>query len=163
MTRRRAVVVCSLVWFSSVTIGCLKQFKILSHTVFLSAISALFILSALVIIIFQIITLCLFRRHNNAVAQIMEDNQENIVRDQNAVAERQLTKTTTYVVGVLGLFFIPMACSIVTGIIVQEQVGKLLNPFIIPLFTLNSGINPLLFYKGNKRVRQAISNLIKCQ
>ena len=162
MTRRRAVVVCSLVWFSSVTIGCLKQFKILSHTVFLSAISALFIPSALVIIIFQIITLCLFRRHNNAVAQIMEDNQENMVRDQNLVAERQLTKTTTYVVGVLGLFFIPMAFSVITGIIVQEQVGKLLNPFIIPLFTLNSGINPLLFYKGNKRVRQAISNLVKC-
>ena len=92
----------------------------------------------------------------------MEDNQENMVRDQNLVAERQLTKTTTYVVGVLGLFFIPMAFSIITGIIVQKQVGKLLNPFIIPLFTLNSGINPLLFYKGNKRVRQAISNLVKC-
>ena len=58
----------------------------------------------------------------------MEDNQENMVRDQNAVAERQLTKTTTYVVGVLGLFFIPMACFIVTGIIVQEQVRKLFPP-----------------------------------
>ena len=38
----------------------------------------------------------------------------------------------------------PMACFIVTGTIVQKQVGKLLNPFIIPLFTLNSGINPLI-------------------
>ena len=66
------------------------------------------------------------------------------MRDQNAAAERELTKTTTYVVGVLGLFFMPMACFIVTGIIVQKQVGKLLNPFIISLFTLNSGINPLI-------------------
>ena len=165
MTRRRAVVVCSLVWLSSVTFGCLNHFKILSYTIFHLIMSSVVILSALVIIIFQIITLCSFRRHNNAVAQMMEDggNQANSVSDQNAAAERELTKTTTYVVGILGLFFIPMACSIVTGIIVKKQVGNLLNPFIIPLFTLNSGINPLLFYKGNKRVRQAISNLVKCQ
>ena len=165
VTKRRVVFVCSLVWVTSVTIGCLNQFKILSYTIFHLIMSSVVILSALVIIIFQIITFCSFRRHNNAVAQMMEDggNQANSVSDQTAAAERQLTKTTTYVVGILGLFFIPMVCSIVTGIIVQKQVGKLLNPFIIPLFAFNSGINPLLFYKGNKRVRQAIFNLVKCQ
>ena len=127
--------------------------------------SSVIILSALVIIIFQIITIFLFRRHNNAVAQMMEDggNQENSVSDQNAAAERELAKTTTYVVGIMGLFFIPMACATVTVIIVQKQVARFLQPFIIPLFTINSGINPLLYYRGNKRVRQAVFNLIKCQ
>ena len=165
VTRRRAVVSCSLVWVTSVTIGCLNQFKILSYTIFHLIMSSVVILSALVIIIFQIITLRSFRRHNNAVAQMMEGggNQANSVSDQNAAAERELTKTTTYVVGILGLFFIPMACSIVTGIIVQKQVSRFLHPFIIPLFTINSGINPLLYYRGNKRVRQAVFNLIKCQ
>ena len=97
----------------------------------------------------------------------MEDggNQANSVSNQTATAERELTKTTTYVVGILGLFFIPMACNcaIVTGIIVQEQVARFLQPFIIPLFTINSGINRLLYYRGNKRVREAVFNLIKCQ
>ena len=164
MTRRRAVVVCSLVWLLSVTIGCLKQFKILSHTVFLSAISALFIPSALVIIIFQIITLCLFRRHNNPVAQIMEDgdNQANSVSDQNAAAERELTKTTTHVISLLGLVFIPMISFITVGVIVQKQVARFLDPFIIPLFTINSAVNPILYYRRNKKVREAITSLIKC-
>ena len=165
VTKRCVVVVCSLVWVTSLTIGCLNQFKILSYTIFHLIMSSVVILSALVIIIFQIITLRSFRRHNNAVAQMMEagGNQANSVSDQNAVAERELTKTTTYVVGILGLFFIPMACAIVTGIIVQKRIARFLQPFIIPLFTINSGINPLLYYRGNKRVRQAVFNLIKCQ
>ncbi|CAH3021497.1 unnamed protein product [Porites evermanni] len=165
VTKRRVVVVCSLVWFTSAAIGCLYQFKILSYTIFHLIMSSVVILSALVIIIFQIITLCSFRRHNNAVTQMMEDggNQANSVSDQTAAAERELTKTTTYVVGILGLFFIPMASAIVTGIIVQKQVARFLQPFIIPLFTINSGINPLLYYRVNKRVREAVFNLIKCQ
>ena len=165
VTRRRVVVVCSLLWVTSVTIGCLNQFKILSYAIFHLIMSSVVILSALVIIIFQMISLYSFRRHNNAVAQMMGDggNQANTVSDQNAAAERELTKTTTYVVGILGLFFIPMACAIVTCIIVQNQVARFLHPFIIPLLTINSGINPFLFYRKNKRVRQALFNLIKCQ
>ena len=88
----------------SVTIGCLNEIfdLIMSGVVIFSA--------ALVIIIFQMITFCSFRRHNNAVAQMMEDggNQANSVSDQTAAAERELTKTTTYVVSLLGLLFIPM-------------------------------------------------------
>ena len=118
--------------------------------------------AALVIIIFQMITFCSFRRHNNAVAQMMEDgaNQANSVSDQTAAAERELTKTTTYVVSLLGLLFIPMTCSITAGVIVQKQVARF---FIIPLFTINSAINPILYYRGNKRVREPITSLIKCQ
>ena len=165
VTRRRAVVSCSLVWVTSVTIGCLNQFKTLRHTVFDFIMSGVIILSALVIIIFQIITLCLFRRHNNAVTQMMEDggNQPNSVSDQNAAAERELTKTTTYVVSLVGLVFIPMISFITVGVIMQKQVARFLDPFIIPLFTINSAVNPILYYRGNKKVREAITSLIKCK
>ena len=165
VTRRRAVVSCSLVWLTSVTIGCLNQFKTLRHTVFDFIMSGVIILSSSVIIIFKIITLCLFRRHNNAVAQMMEDggNQANSVSDQNAAAERELTKTTTYVVSLLGLVFIPMISFITVGVIVQKQFARFLDPFIIPLFTINSAVNPILYYRGNKNVREAITSLIKCK
>ncbi|CAH3021504.1 unnamed protein product [Porites evermanni] len=165
VTRRSAVVSCSLVWVTSVTIGCLNQFKTLRHTVFDFIMSSVIFLLALVIIIFQIIKLCLFRRHNNAVAQIMEDgdNQANSVSDQNAAAERELTKTTTYVVSLLGLVFIPMISFITVSVIVQKQVARFLDPFIIPLFTINSAVNPILYYRGNKKVREAITSLIKCK
>jgi len=66
----------------------------------------------------------------------MEDggNQANSVSDQNAAAERELTKTTTYVVGILGLFFIPMAFAIVTVIIVQKQVATFYNSSVYHKF-----------------------------
>ena len=91
------------------------------------------------------------------------DNQANSVRDQNAAAERELTKTTTYVLSLLGLVFISMICFSTEGVVVQKQVARFLDPFIIPLFTINSAVNPILYYRGNKKVREAITSLIKCQ
>ena len=52
--------------------------------------------------------------------------------------------------------------NIITAITKKEYI-KLVNRALIPLATICSCINPILYYRGNKRVKEEILKLIKCQ
>ena len=163
MTRRRALVAISVVWVMSIRNGTLGQVGLLqSNLKFL--ILASVIVSAVAIIILQITTLRLLHRHNDTVAEMMaEGNEPKPTNTANVAIERQLAKTTSYVVGVLALVFIPMAFGIVITVITKKPYVQLINPGLFPLRTLCSGINPILYYRGNEQVKQGISKLVKCQ
>ena len=52
--------------------------------------------------------------------------------------------------------------NIITDITKKEYI-KLVNRALIPLATICSCINPILYYRGNKRVKEEILKLIKRQ
>ena len=112
----------------------------------------------------QILTIGELRRHNNNVAEMMEEgDQGNPVPSAIAAHERQLTKTLAYVVGLLILVFIPTAAALAASIITNKPLTHLMDPIVFPLVTLCSGINPILYYRGNEKVKQGILKLVKCQ
>ena len=165
VTRRRALVACAVVWAISITIATIRQVGGIHVIQFLSFVaSVLVVLSAAVIIIFQILTLRLLRHHNNKVAESMaEGNQVNPFDSANARIERQLAKTVTYVVGMLALVVVPVSCVIVITVITKKAYIRLMNSVVLFLLTLCSCINPVLYYRGNENVKQGISRLLKYQ
>ena len=164
VTRCRALIACALVWLMSTTIGILRQGEDIPEKLFLVLVAGFVILTAAVTIIAQIMAVRCLHLHNNALAEMMEEgNQVNSVNTANAAIERALTKTTTYVVGVLALVFIPLVAFMVATFITKMPLVKLANPIVFPLVALYSGINPVLYYRGNQKVKEGISKLFKCQ
>ena len=171
MTRCRAIAACCVVWVIAITIGILAQVDLLypqlpvplKPLVYWSG-AAILAVSVPLIAILQIMTIRELRRHNNNVAEMMEEGgQANPVRTANAAIERSLTKALTYVVGLLILTFIPTAAALVATIITKKPLTHLMNPILFTLVTLGSGINPILYYRGNEKVKQGILKLVKCQ
>ena len=171
VTHCRAIAACCVVWVISITIGILAQVVLLypqlpvalKPLVYWSC-AAILAVSVPLIGILQIFTIRELRRHNNNVAVMMEEGgQGNPVRSANAKCERRLTKTLTYVVGLLILTLIPTAAALVASLITSKNLNRLTNPIVFPLVTLGSGINPILYYRGNEKVKQGILKLVKCQ
>ena len=163
VTRRRTVVACSVVWVISITLTTIRQVGAIRLQLSSFLTSVLVILSAAVIIIFQSLSIRLLRRHNNNVAEVTaEGNQANPVDSANARIERQLTKTATYVVGVIALVVVPVSCVTVISNITKKPYYYLANSVVFPLLTLCSSINPVLYYRGNENVKQGICKLLKC-
>ena len=163
VTRRRALAACFLVWIMSVTVGTLRQVGIVPKYPLVFFGAGFIILTTAVIIIAQIMTIRCLHLHNSTVAEMLaEGNQANPVNTPNAAIERALTKTTTYVVGALALIFIPAFCVMVASFITKKPLLKFVNPILHLLVTLCSGINPVLYYRGNKKVKEGISKLVKC-
>ena len=109
-------------------------------------------------------TIYYLRRHNNKVVEMRDtENQTNSVNTVNAAIERRLSKTTAYVVGVLALVFIPISTGMIITAITKKEYIKLVNRALIPLAIICSCINPILYYRGNKTVKEEILKLIKCQ
>ena len=171
VTRCRAIAACCVVWVISISIGILAQVDLLypqlpvplKPLVYWSGIAILAV-SVPLIAILQIMTICELRRHNNNVAEMMEEGgQGNPVPSTNVANERRLTKTLTYVVGLLSLVFIPTAAALVASLITGKPLSRLTNPILFPLLTLSSGINPILYYRENEKVKQGILKLVKCQ
>ena len=163
VTRRRALSACFLVWIMSVTVGTLRQVGSVPKYPLVFFGAGFIILTTAVIITAQIMTIRCLHLHNSTVAEMLaEGNQANPVNTPNAAIERALTKTTTYVVGALALIFIPAFCVMVASFITKKPLIKFVNPILHPLVTLCSGINPVLYYRGNKKVKEGISKLVKC-
>ena len=80
------------------------------------------------------------------VSALMRGNGQNSVETANVATERELTKTTMYVIGVLALMFIPGAiCFAVAALVVKKPIYNLMVPTaVFPLITLYSGIDPNL-------------------
>jgi len=164
VTRRRALVACSVVWVISITLATISQVGAIQLQLLGFLTFGLVILSAAVIIIFQILTFCRLRHHNNNVAEVMaEGNQASSVESANARIERQLAKTATYVVGMLALVVVPVSCAIVITFITKKAYIRLMNSVVFFLLTLCSCVNPVLYYRGNEKVKQGITKLLKCQ
>ena len=125
VTRGRALVVCIAIWVISITLATLRPvFGAQSQPLNFLAVGIIVIATA-VIIVFQTITLRLLRRHNNNVAEIaMEGNQANPISTANATIERKLAKTTTFVVGMLALCFIPAAIVVLITAITKKAIYK---------------------------------------
>ena len=171
VTRCRAIAACCVIWVISITIGILAEVYILYpqlpvplKPLVLWSGSVILTVSVPLIIVLQILTIRELRRHNNNVAEMMEEGgQGNPVPSANAANERQLTKTLTYVVGLLILVFIPTAAALIASIITNKPLTNLMDPIVFPLVTLGAGINPILYYRGNDKVKQGILKLVKCQ
>ena len=140
----------------SVTIGTLRQVGVVQSQPLNFLAFGFVILTAAIIIALQIMTFRRLHHHNNTVAERMaEGNHPNPpITSTGAAIERQLTRATIYVAGLLALVFVPTAFDIVITAITNKPYIKLINPVLVPLFTSCSGINPILYYRGNPKVKQ---------
>ena len=165
VTRHRALLACIAVWTVSITSGLVREVAGQQSTLKNVLLPAISIPSVAIIIILQIMTIRLLRRHNKTVADMMEEgNAANpAANTANAAIERRLSKITTNVVGILALIFAPVAFVNIFTIVTKTKYIQLLGPVLSPLTILWSSINPVLYYRGNENVRQGIVRLVKCQ
>lgn len=154
VTRPRAIVACTLAWLIATIIGVMENVRGLSV--------CCAILAATIIVVVQAKTLHNFSRRVNRIAASRRSHG-NPLNAANASIERQLTKTTFYVLGLLVLVFIPAATFFAATVVTKKPFIKLINPIFFPLLTLSSGINPILSYRGNGNIRQAVSKILKCK
>lgn len=126
---------------------------------------AISIPSGVIVIILQIKTVRLLRRHNKTVADIMDEGHQtrHAANTVNAATERRLSKITTYVVGGLALIFIPVVVLFLLMLVTKTKLFKLFGPLLTPLFMLWSSVNPVLYYRRNEKVKQGIFRLLNCQ
>lgn len=163
VTRRRALFACILVWLASILLSCLSKVGFITSGVTHFITLSLIPLALSVVIILQIKSIHVLRCHNNNIAGMIEQgNQANPANSVNAAIELKLTKTTIYIVGILSLVFIPAAFAIMISVITKKRFLSLMVPLFTPLMTLCSGINPVLFYRGNERVKRGIAKFFKC-
>ena len=165
VTWHRALVACIAVWTVSMTSGFVREVAGQQSTLKNVLLPAISIPSVAIIVILQIMTIRLLRRHNRAVADMMEEgNAANpTANTANAAIERRLSKITTNVVGVLALIFVPVAFINILTVVTKTKYIELLGPVLSPLTILWSSINPVLYYRGNEKVKQGIVRLVKCQ
>ncbi|XP_029180038.2 cannabinoid receptor 1-like [Acropora muricata] len=162
MCRRRAIVACSLVWLISLTVAVSREIISVPQAL-VHVLALVFVLvSTSIIIIGQILTLWYLHRHNNMVSTLMQGNGQNPVETANVATERELTKTTVYVIGVLAIMFIPGAiCIAVAVLAVKKPIYYLVVPILPTLVTLYTGIDPIFYFRGNRKVREGILSILK--
>lgn len=162
VSKRHTIYACCGVWFGSLSIVILKQVALFPRKI-VELLEACYVVPiASLIIIFQVMTLVQLHRHNNAVANMNEGGGQA----QNATfvnaTERHLAVVTLHVVGLLGLVIIPIGLSVVLSSILEIKLTTFTEPLYFPLATLLSGINPILYYRGNPQIRDGIAKLVKC-
>ena len=165
VTRRRALFACTVVWVVSIAVAIGKQVAGQDSYLKNILLPAISIPSGVTVIILQIKTVRLLRRHNKTVADIMDEGHQtqHAASTVNAATERRLSKITTYVVGGLALIFIPVIVIFLLMLVTKTKLFKLFGPLLTPLFMLWSSVNPVLYYRGNEKVKQGIFRLLKCQ
>ena len=161
--KRHTIFACCGVWFTSLSMVILKQVALFPRKV-LELFEACYIAPICsLIIILQVLTLVQLRRHNNGVANMNEGGAQVPNPRQVNATERQLAVVTRHVVALLGLVIVPVSLSV----ILSEVIGITLSYFAEPLYytiaTLCSGINPVLYYRGNAQIREGVAKLVKCQ
>ena len=113
------------------------------------------------IIVLQLFTLLVLRKHNNGVANMVEGGAQG--NGHGNAMERKLTILTRHVVVLLGIIIIPVGLLVVVSSILRMDLSPFAEPLYFALATLCSGINPVLYYRGNSQMRQGITSLVKCQ
>ncbi|XP_068679813.1 cannabinoid receptor 1-like [Montipora foliosa] len=160
VNKRHTISACCAVWVISLSIVVLKQVEIFPRRA-IELFEALYIGPiALLVIVFQVSSLVVLRRHNNAVANMNEGSAQ--VPNLISAIERQLVVVTRHVVALLGISIIPVSVLVVLSAITDIQLSGLAEPIYFPIATLCSGINPVLYYRGNDQIRQEITKIVKC-
>ena len=115
MDNRRALVAVSFMWAFSLAWSIWSKVKPAESTWHLAVAALYFVCNCGFIIVMQVLTLFRLHSNNTAVANMTaETNRVNPAANAaNTATERQLTVATGYVVGVFGLSWIPLACTII--------------------------------------------------
>ena len=163
VNKRHTIVACCGVWFASLSMVILKQVALIPRKV-LELFEACYIapVSSLVIIL-QVLTLVKLRRHNIEVANMNEEGAQVPNPRQVNPMERRLAVVTRHVVALLGLVIVPISLSVVLSRITGINLTLFAEPLYFAIATLCSGINPVLYYRGNEQIREGVAKLIKCQ
>ena len=160
-------VVCIGVWLVSSSIIAAKITLVVPQDAIEAVEAGYVIICSCFTIIAQVFTLYVLHKHNNSVAQATDhgatpgagNNPANIT----AAIERQLTVTTSWVVGELVLILIPCAIVVIISKITNIPFSMLMEPLFFPISSLVSSVNPILYHQKNPRLRQEVSKLVKCQ
>ena len=157
-----AITASFAVWVTSIFLVFLKQVKLFPRRAVETFEGGYIICFSAIVIAIQLCTLAALRKHNNAVAQKMEESSRVNPNLASQEIERQLAATTHHVVSLLGLCIIPIA--ILVGLSNVLQMGFILfvEPLYFPVASLCSSINPVLYYKGNSVIREGIKKPVNC-
>ena len=159
--KRYAIFACCGVWVISLSVVVLKQVALFSRrTVEVFEAFYMVLFSALTITV-QVLTLVVLRRHNNSIANAIQGGAQ--VNSPGIAVERQLAVVARHVVALLGLLIIPISLTVALSYFLQMKLNPFTEPLYFPLATLLSGINPVLYYRGNVQIREGIAKLVKCQ
>ncbi|XP_078367456.1 cannabinoid receptor 2-like [Oculina patagonica] len=149
VTMQHAIFACSGVWLASVLMVILRKMEVLPPIALEIFQTSLIIFFSCLVVGVQILTLVTLRKHNNAVAQVMEESARVNPATANNAIERQLAATTRHVVCLLVLLIIPLAFAMGLSMILGMKLSLFVRPMFYVFATLCSGINPVLYYRGN--------------
>ena len=141
VTMQHAIFACGGVWLTSISMVILRQVNVLPHKALEHVEGSFVVLFSCLVIAVQILTLVTLRKHNNAVAQVMEESARVNPATANNAVERQLTATTRHVVSLLALLIIPTAFSVGLSQILQVNAQYVCRAFVL------SVCYSLLWYK----------------
>ena len=163
VTKQHAMCASSAVWLTSTAMVALRQVQIFPQRALEVFEACYVVVSSCAIISVQLTTLVALRKHNNAVAQAMEESTRGNAVVRNNTVERQLAVTTRHVVCFLALIILPMGFLVGLSHILSWNFQIFVEPLFFPIATLCSGINAVLYYRGNSQIRDGIIKLVKCQ
>ena len=163
VTTQHAMCASGVVWLTSTAMVVLRQVQIFPRRA-LEVFEACYVaVSSCAIISVQLTTLVALRKHNNAVEQAMEESARVNAVTRNNTVERQLAVTTRHVICFLALIILPVGILVGLSHILSLDFNVFVEPLFFPLTTLCSGINAVLYYRGNSQIRDGIMKFVKCQ
>ena len=162
MKMQYAITASFAVWVTSTFLVVLRQVKLFPRRAVETFEGGYMICFSAIVIAIQLCTLAALRKHNNAVAQKMEESSRVNPNLASQEIERQLAATTRHVVSLLGLCIIPIAILVGLSNVLQREFVLFVEPFYFPVASLCSSMNPVLYYKGNSVIREGIKKLVNC-
>jgi len=163
VTKQHAMCASGAVWLTSTAMVVLRQVRIFPPKAQEFFDACYVVVSSCAIIAIQLSTLVVLRKHNNAVVQAMEESARVNAVTRNNTVERQLAVTTRHVVSFLALIIVPTGFEAALSQIFSWNFHIFVEPLFFPITTLCSGVNAVLYYKGNSQIRDGIIKLLKCQ
>ena len=157
---RHIITACCGVWLITLAMVILKQIALFPRKVVELFEACYMVICSSLIIVLQLLTLMGLRKHNNGVANLAEGSAQR--NNRGNALERKLAILTRHVVGLLGIILIPVCILVVVSNILRTNLSPFAEPLYFTLATLCSGINPVLYYRGNSQIRQGITSLVKC-
>ena len=163
VTKQHAICASGAVWLISVAMLVLRQVHLFPLRALEFFEACYVVVSSCAIIAVQISTLVALRKHNNAVAQAMEESARVNAVTRHNIVERQLAVTTRHVVSFLALIIVPVGFLVGLSQILSWNFHIFVEPLFFPIATLCSCVNAVLYYRGNSQIRDGIIKLVKCQ
>lgn len=163
VTKQHAFCASGGVWLTSTAMVVLRQVHLFPINALEFFEACYLVVSSSAIIVVQLSTLVALRKHNNAVAQAMEGSARVNAVTRNNITERQLAVTTRHVVSFLALIILPVGLLVGVSQILRWNFHIFVEPLFFPIATLCSGINSVLYYRGNSQIKDGIIKLVKCQ